>query len=287
MIHAERRVEREDEEFKLFEVEMQVKQLDFNKKGKQMTFLIKDVNSVFVNTLRRLIIEEVPVMSIDTVEFRKNTSALYDEIIAHRLGLIPLKTDLKSYELPSKCSCGGVGCAKCSLKLSLNTKKEGLVLTDKLKSQDPKVVPVFDEFPIVKLIPGQQLQFEATATLGKGRTHAKYVPGLVYYRQQPTLTVVKKVSDPEAVVKSCPKGLFEVKGGELKVIKDNVDSCILCESCVKVSAGAVKLEYSNTDFIVTVESFGQLTPKEMLLSATVVFEEKLEEFSSKLDQLDD
>ena len=266
---------------------MQIKQLEVNKKGKAMTFLIKDVNAVFVNTLRRLIVEEVPVMAIDTVEFRKNTSALYDEFVAHRLGLIPLKTDLKSYELPSKCSCGGVGCAKCQVKLSLNTKKEGLVLTDKLKSQDPKVVPVFDEFPIVKLIPGQQLQLDATATLGVGRTHAKYVPGVVFYRQQPTLSVVKKVSDPEAVTKSCPKGIFEVKGGELKVIKDSVDSCILCESCVKVSGGAVKLEYSNADFIVTVESFGQLSPKEMISQATVVFEEKLEDFSSKLDQLDD
>ncbi|MEM4397652.1 MAG: DNA-directed RNA polymerase subunit D, partial [Candidatus Woesearchaeota archaeon] len=71
-----------------------------NEKDNKMSFLLKDSNPAYANALRRIMINEVPVMAIEEVEFKKNSSALYDEIIAHRLGLIPLTTDLSSYELP-------------------------------------------------------------------------------------------------------------------------------------------------------------------------------------------
>ncbi len=64
--------------------------------------------------------EEVPTMAIEDVEFRKNNSILYDEIIAHRLGLVPLKTDLKSYNLPEKCKCKGEGCARFQLTVPID-----------------------------------------------------------------------------------------------------------------------------------------------------------------------
>jgi len=107
-------------------------------------------------------------MAIEDVEVRKNSSSLYDEMIAHRLGLIPLTTDLKSYNLPSECKCEGKGCARCQLVLTLSAKGPGIVYSSSLKSKDPKVKPVFDNFPIVKLLKGQEIELEATATLGTG-----------------------------------------------------------------------------------------------------------------------
>ena len=80
---------------------MKVEVLD--KKDDNVTLLLKETNPTEVNMLRRMIIDEVPTLAIDEVNFIKNSSALYDEILALRLGLIALKTDLKSYNLPKDC----------------------------------------------------------------------------------------------------------------------------------------------------------------------------------------
>ena len=78
---------------------MEVSVLDKSKDGLTLKLLIKGTTPAFMNTLRRTMIEEVPTMAIEDVEFRKNNGILYDEMIAHRLGLIPLKTDLKGYRM--------------------------------------------------------------------------------------------------------------------------------------------------------------------------------------------
>ena len=82
---------------------------------------IKGVDRVYANALRRFAISEVPCMAIDDVVIQQNSSVLYDEILAHRLGLIPLSTDLKGYVLPQDCSCKtDLGCSKCRVLLVLN-----------------------------------------------------------------------------------------------------------------------------------------------------------------------
>ncbi|MBN2421287.1 DNA-directed RNA polymerase subunit D, partial [Candidatus Woesearchaeota archaeon] len=100
------------------EIKLIKKQPDYNR----ATFTIKDATPAFVNALRRTITEAVPVMAIEDVEFKNNSSVLYDEILALRLGLIPFKTDLSSYNVPSECTCNGEGCAKCTLALTLSAK---------------------------------------------------------------------------------------------------------------------------------------------------------------------
>src|SRR3989344_4066327 len=81
---------------------MEIKLLENNKKEGKVSFMIKKTSPAFANSLRKYILEKVPAMAIEDVEFRKNGSILYDEMIAHRLGLIPLSTDLKSYNLPQE-----------------------------------------------------------------------------------------------------------------------------------------------------------------------------------------
>ena len=123
-----------------------------DKKGNMLTFLIQKADHAFANSMRRMIIDEVPTMAIEDVEFKKNDSILYDEIVAHRLGLIPLSTNLQDYNLTEKCTCKGAGCAKCQLDLTLKTKASGVIDASKIKSKDPKVVPVYDEMIITKLM---------------------------------------------------------------------------------------------------------------------------------------
>ena len=86
--------------------------------------IIKDVDVTLMNTLRRIALAEVPSMAIDEVVMIENSSILQDEIIAHRLGLTPLKTDLDGYNLPEECSCESeFGCNLCRVTLTIDTIK--------------------------------------------------------------------------------------------------------------------------------------------------------------------
>src|SRR5467141_4352996 len=142
-------------------------------------FVLSDVSPAFANALRRIILAEVPVMAIEDVMILENSSVMYDEILAHRLGLIPITTD-QTYNLPEECTCKSeLGCEKCRASLSLEVEASDpveVVYTSHLKPENPEVRPVSDKIPIVKLAQGQRVKLEAFARLGKGRTHAKWQP---------------------------------------------------------------------------------------------------------------
>ena len=141
---------------------------------------IKGVDRVYANALRRFAINEVPCMAIDDVVIQQNSSVLYDEILAHRLGLIPLSTDLKGYVLPQDCSCKeDLGCSKCRVLLVLNavaTNEVKTIYSGDLRSEDDSIKPYVDNIPLVKLAPDHEIKLEAYAKLGKGRDHAKWQP---------------------------------------------------------------------------------------------------------------
>lgn len=144
-----------------------------------LRFVLSDVSPAFANALRRIILAEVPVMAIDDVMILENNSVMYDEILAHRLGLIPVTTD-QTYNLPEECTCKSeLGCEKCRATLSLEVEAADpveVVYTSNLKPENPEVKPVSDKIPIIKLAQGQRVKLEAYAKLGRGRDHAKWQP---------------------------------------------------------------------------------------------------------------
>ena len=263
---------------------MKIELLKLDKKQKKLSFILKNANAAFANAIRRSAIEEVPVMAIEDIEFRNNSSVIYDEIVAHRLGLIPLTTDLKSYNLPDKCKCNGKGCAQCQLKLMLKVTGQGIVYSSDITSTDPKVKPAYQKIPIVKLLKGQKLEFEATAILGKGKDHTKWSPGLVYYKNMPIININKQCKNPEVVVEQCPQNVFEVKNSDLTLNKDNLLKCHLCNACVDICEpkGAITVENNNKDFIFYVESWGQLEPKEIINEALKIIKGTSDEFIKEI-----
>ncbi len=134
----------------------------------------------YVNALRRLAISEVPTLAIDDVVILENSSVMHDEAVAHRLGLIPLRTDPGRFVMPHECDCGStLGCAKCRVLLVLDaeaTDKTKVVTSGEMVSEDEMVKPVSKDIPIVVLAPSQKLKFEAYARLGIGKQHAKWQP---------------------------------------------------------------------------------------------------------------
>ena len=254
--------------------------LEKDKEAGKLSFILKGSIPAFANALRRFTVEEVPVMAIEDVEIRKNNSILYDEMVAYRLGLVPLTTDLKSYNLPSKCKCKGEGCARCQLKMTIKVKGPATVCASDIKSKDTGIKPVHSKMPIVKLLKGQDVEIEATAILGQGKEHMKWSPGLVYYKYKPSIDI-GTVKNPEAVVESCPVNIFELKEGKLTTNKDKLLTCHLCNACVDADEG-IKLNEDNTEFVFYVESWGQLDPKKMILESVSVFKEQLDELGSKI-----
>jgi DNA-directed RNA polymerase subunit D len=148
--------------------------------GSSVTLQLEGVDRSYANAVRRFCISEVPSMAIDDVVILENSSVLYDEILAHRLGMVPIKTDLDRYNLPDECDCGNpLGCHKCRVLFVLDAKgkeKVSTVTSGDLVSEDREVRPVSETIPLVKLAFGQSVKLEAYARLGRGKEHAKWQP---------------------------------------------------------------------------------------------------------------
>jgi len=251
--------------------------------------VIRDADVPLMNALRRMALAEVPSMAIDEVVMIDNSSILQDEIIAHRLGLTPLKTDLDSYNLPEECKCQSeFGCNLCRVTLTLDAEaNEGTrsVYSGELVSENPDIVPVSDKIPIIKLAKGQKLKLEAYARLGKGKNHAKWQPvSMCAYKYFPKIEVPsEKCTDCAKCVNICPKKVFVMKEGKVEV--RDLLACNLCMDCVEAcpqKPPAIKVEWEKNAFIMSIESTGVLPPERIIREATKILDKQLKEFEEQL-----
>jgi DNA-directed RNA polymerase subunit D len=242
----------------------------------KVVYEISDTEVHLVNALRRLVMEEVPAMAIEEVTFNKNTSALYDEMIAHRMGLLSITTDLSSYNLKEDCKCKRKGCSRCQLKMTLQTKGPCTVYAKDIVSKDSKVKPAHQDSVLALLLKGQVLELEALASLGRGKDHSKYSPGLAFYIEKPALKTTKDSNLKKATEES--KNLV-LKGNKLE-IKDltawNDADEQICEN------NKIAIEHSKKDFIFTLESWGQLDLKKLPGLALNIMEDKLKELNKQI-----
>lgn len=261
---------------------MKVEILDKNER--KIKILLEDSNPQFANTLRRVSMGEIPILAIDSVDFMNNDSVLYDEIIAHRLGLIPLVFDPKNFHFKSdKHEPSEKGCSMCEVILVIDKKGPCTVYSKDIKSSNPDVKPLYDEIPIVELEEGMKLKVEATAILGYGKDHAKSKAAVTGYRYYPTVKLEGKLSNPEEAVKICPKNALKIDGEKAHVTTD----CDLCGICMKTAKPEGKLKIIGDDkkFIFTVESISGLTAEQVILNTIDSIKEKAKEFKKELDKL--
>ncbi len=149
-----------------------------NKDSQKISVKLKGVPLQYANALRRVCLNGVPIFAIDTVDIIENSSVLPDEGLAHRLGLIPIKTDLTRFNEPSKCDCQSeAGCSNCRVMLVLDSGDSDVtrtILSNELSSEDDSVKPTSDKISIVQLTQGQRIKVECYARLGRGTEHAKW-----------------------------------------------------------------------------------------------------------------
>lgn len=185
----------------------------------------------YVNALRRLSISEVPTLAIDDVVILENSSVMHDEAVAHRLGLIPLRTDVDRFVMPHECDCKStLGCSKCRVLLVLDseaTDKTKVVTSGELVSEDELVKPVSKDIPIIVLAPTQKLKFEAYARLGVGRDHAKWQPtaaSIVKDGKEETESILVVESNGALTAEKIVSEAMEILASKIKNFKQSVQS---------------------------------------------------------------
>ena len=214
------------------------------------------VNDSLANAIRRSV-AEVPTLAVDEVEIFRNDSALYDEVLAHRIGLIPLKTE-KSMT------------SKTKIDFKLSKMGPCTVYSGDLEGAAEVVYP---KIPLTILSKDNKLELVATATLGKATTHSKYVPGLCYYRH---LLEVKSSSDVDEVIKKS-KGLIKPEKKGTKWICDLSEADIA--EIEKLDKEAIT---DSAEIILIIESYGNMPAKDILAKAIESLEGNLNEFEKAI-----
>jgi len=143
-----------------------------SEKGGILKFSVKETDSAFANALRRTVMNNVPIFAVEDVSVFENNSVLFDEFLAHRLAMLPIRSGLKNY---------GEG---ESVTMTLEKEGPGMVYSKDVKSTDTKVEVLEKMIPLVKLKKGQRVKLEMKAVAGTGKEHAKWQPAIAAYEQQ-------------------------------------------------------------------------------------------------------
>jgi DNA-directed RNA polymerase subunit D len=235
--------------------------------------ILKGVDNAFVNSLRRVMLSEVPTFAIDEVNIYENTSVLFDEQIALRLALIPLKTDIKNYNLPEECPCNGEGCTLCEVSLTLSAEGPKMVYSGDMVSADPEIYPEDAKIPIIELKEGQKLVLDAIARLGLGKEHAKWQAGIACgYKNMPVISITG-CDQCGACITACPKNILEIQGNTA-TLTDPLE-CILCRLCEKAcEIDAITVKEDSSTVILSFESDTSYTAKELIMEAANILQNK-------------
>ena len=263
-------------------------------------FVISDTNPTFVNALRRTIVADVPKMAINNVEFHlgpimdesnkayESISPLFDEIVAHRLSLVPVPTDLDQYNFRSECSCAGEGCPSCTIMYSLNKKGPCTVYSGDLEPVGSDQFRIKDDLiPIVKLEDDQALLVYATAELGRGRDHAKWQATIgAGYRYAANIEIDNDKCDAGcSCAEICPKDVLVKEGRKLKAV--HPERCNLCDSCVEMcEVDAIKVTGDPTKVVFRFETDGSMAAKDVLLKGLSILEEQFEHLREQVSSLE-
>jgi len=239
-------------------------------------FSLEGAWPAFANSLRREMISGVPTLAIEDVRIYDNTSVLFDEMLVHRLGLIPLRTDLKAHVPKEECSCEGAGCPTCTATYTLSVEGPRTVYSNDLIPQDSASGPVSENIPIVKLTEDQKVVIEAKAHLSTGRDHAKWQATTACgYKNYPVIAIDEHCDGCGMCVDECPRGVLGTEEGKAVVLPGKLEDCSLCRlcerACLSASIGeefSIRVNPDPARFIFTVEGDGSL-PVVTILSTAV------------------
>ena len=261
--------------------------------------VISDIYPSIANAIRRELMAEIPKMAIEDVEYHlgpirddegnefESVSPLFDEIIAQRLGLIPVPTDINNMVPRDECDCSGTGCPKCAIMYTLNKKGPCMVYSGDLEPLgDAKLAPREKGIPIVKLGEGQALLVYVTALLGKGKEHVKWqVAQAVGYKYYPIVDIdSSKCSMCGDCIAECPVNILSESKG--KIVVDDIEKCTLCKTCSDACPkGAIQVDSDPKRIIFHFETDGSVSTRDALIYALSSLKERFNDIAEIIDKL--
>lgn len=227
-------------DIKTFNQNLSIKILSLNQE--ECVFDLIGVEPPLANALRRILISEIPTMAIENVSIYQNTSVIPDEVLSHRLGLIPIKADADQFNYKDQ-DDEHTESNSIHLKLHIanTTNTEKSVYSKDIKwlpigNQNTRmkaVSPIHDDILVARLAPNQEIEVEMYCVKNIGREHAKWSPVCTaYYRLLPTVELIERISGESAkrLKAVCPMGVFDIEDSHAYV-KDN-RKCTMCRECV-------------------------------------------------------
>lgn len=249
--------------------------------------LIEETGPYFVNSLRRVLVAEVPKLAIHDVILYDNNSGLFDEMIAHRVGLLPVPTDLNLMSFRDQCTCSGAGCPNCTVRYTLSKEGPGMVFARDLQPENAKFAIADPDVPIVELLKGQRLILEAEAILGRGREHAKWQSTSgVGYRYVPVIKNSKENIDLLVqAAKAVPADAARIAKNRDDVFDQDGIVTLSDAGLDAAEKLGVAIKWDESRFQFRFETDGSLTPQQALLKAVEILKTRLEEFDTKSSKL--
>ncbi|MDD3084071.1 MAG: DNA-directed RNA polymerase subunit D [Candidatus ainarchaeum sp.] len=240
--------------------------------GNVTKYLVKGTNVAFMNSIRRTVLSNIPCLAIDEVTFYENDSPIFDEMLANRLGLLPIKTDLKNYKEGE------------SVKLVLEKEGPGIVTSKDIKCTDPKIEILDQKIYLTKLGENKRIKLEMNAIMKTGAEHAKHQPAIISYNEVPSIDNNKTHKNVTELMKEIPKGTVELKAGKL-FLTDPYNIKIHDQPTNILEKYGVEVIYNDNEFVLTIETTGQLTKEEIIKSALEVLNNKLEELTKEIKKV--
>lgn len=181
-------------------------------KGNRISFTVKGISIPLANAVRRYSMNHIPILAINSITMYENSASIFDEYIAHRIGLIPIKTPKN---LP----------ASTEVPFVLDAQGPKIVYSGDMQSSDAGVEVAEPKIPIVTLTENQSLRLEGKAVLGTGRKHAKFQAGIAAYEDKEDGSFAFKAESflqmgpREMLVRGC-----KILEGDLEELSDEVSA---------------------------------------------------------------
>ncbi|KAL6944843.1 DNA-directed RNA polymerase core subunit rpc40 [Hanseniaspora osmophila] len=274
---------------------------------REANFDLIHIDTSIANAFRRIMISEVPCVAAEAVYFYNNTSVLQDEVLAHRIGLVPLKIDPDELQwcddsLPENERYNDKNTIVLTLDVQCTrnpnapkdcTDPNILYNNSNVYAKDLKFQPegdqeeVFKNRPIVpcdpdillcKLRPGQEISLRVHCILGIGSDHAKFSPvSTSSYRLMPHITILQPIKGESAkrFQKCFPSGVIGIDNKGCAFVQDSRKDTVSREVLRHQEfQDHVKLGRVRDHFIFNVESTGAMTPEEIFFKSVRILKNK-------------
>ncbi|XP_065355743.1 DNA-directed RNA polymerases I and III subunit RPAC1 [Calliphora vicina] len=278
----------------------------------ELEFDMIGVHPAIANAYRRLMLSEVPSMAFEKVFIYNNTSIIQDEVLAHRIGLIPVKADPRLFEYRSEEDEQGteLDTLEFELKVKCTRRKdvkdssnfETIYKNHKVYSGQIKWLPrgkqaqlysesdvgcIQDDILISQMRPGHEFDLKLVAVKGVGKDHAKFSPvATAFYRLLPEIKLKREVKGKDAILlqKCFSPEVIGIDDDERAYVKNaRYDTCSRNVYRYPELADSVEMSRIRDHYIFSVESVGALKPDVIFVEAVKVLKKKCRKFLDEIE----